>query len=170
MIHDTGEIFHYNDGLPNLVGAVIANQSGKSLEAFTGEYLLNPIGIQEFKWEKASDGLNFGAFSFYLTPRDLEKTGKHMIQSSNWEGKQIVDYTWITQATSIHSGADMPYGYYFWIVPSIEGCMMIGHGGQILFVCQSINLVVVNTAYPNTNDVLYDESVELAEMKYRAAY
>lgn len=168
MINDTGEIFQYNDGVPHLVGAVVAKQSGQTLESFAEENLFNPIGISGYSWEKAHDGLNFGAFSLHLAPRSLAKVGQLLVQNGIWEGNQIVDSAWITQATAVQSGSDKPYGYYFWLLPSLEGYMMAGHGGQILYVCPSKNLVVVYTAYPYTNEVLWDEPVQLAELIYRA--
>ncbi len=169
MIYDTGELFQYNDGVPHLVGSVIAKQSGTSLEDFASENLLNRIGITDFRWEKAKDGLNFGAFSLYLTPRDLAKAGRLLAQNGIWEGEQIIESSWITQATDVQSGSDTPYGYYFWLYPAIEGYMMYGHGGQILYVCPSKSLVVVYTAYPYSNEIVWDDPVQLAEIIYRAA-
>lgn len=169
MINDTGVLFHYNDGLPHLVGAVIAKQSGGSLEVFAHEHLFKPIGISQYKWEKANDGLNFGAVSLYLTPRNLAKAGRLLVRQGNWDGVQVIDSAWIRQITSLQSGSDMPYGYYFWLYPALEGYMMYGHGGQILYVCPSKDLVVVYTAYPYTNEIMWDEPVQLAEIIYRAA-
>lgn len=169
MVNDTGDLFQYNDGVPHLVGAVISHQSGQSLEDFASEHLFSRIGINEFKWEKAKDGLNFGAVSLYLTPRSLAKAGRLLAQNGIWEGDQIIDPSWISQVTAVQSGSDTPYGYYFWLYPALEGYMMFGHGGQILYVCPSKNLVVVYTAYPYSNEIVWDEPVQLAEIIYRAA-
>lgn len=169
MIYDTGEVFHYNDGLPHLVGAVIAKQWGKSLASFAEENIFTPIGIKQYKWESASDGLNFGAFSLYLVPRDLGRVGRLLAQEGNWEGTQLIDTTWIKTATSVHSGTTTPYGFYFWLLPSLHGYMMEGHGGQTLFVCPGKKLVMVYTAYPYTNQELWDDAAGLAELIFKAA-
>ncbi|MBE0646871.1 MAG: serine hydrolase [Bacteroidales bacterium] len=169
MVYDTGELFQYNDGLPHLVGAVIAKQGGTTLKDFASKNLLSRIGIHDFRWEKAKDGLNFGAFSLYLTPRSLAKAGLLLAQNGIWEGEHIIEPSWIARATAVQSGSDTPYGYYFWLYPAIEGYMMYGHGGQILYVCPSKNLVVVYTAYPYSNEIVWDEPVQLAEIIYRAA-
>jgi CubicO group peptidase (beta-lactamase class C family) len=169
MIYDTGEMFQYNDGLPHLVGAIVAKKSGMSLSSYAEMKLFRPVGISKYKWENAADGLNFGAFALYLTPRDLGRIGKLLAQQGNWEGTQVVDSAWIRQATSVQSGTSSPYGFYFWPYPALKGYMMEGHGGQILYICPEKNLVVVYTAYPYTNSILWDEVTTLAELIFRAA-
>lgn len=168
MINDTGIVFHYNDGLPHLVGGVISKVSGKSLEEFAKENLFLPLGIKDYFWEKAKDSSNFGAFSLYLKPRDFAKIGQLCLQNGNWNGNQVFDTTWINSVTQIHTGQSSPYGYYFWILPSLNGYAMEGHGGQYLFVCPQKKLVVVYTAFSYTSPLLWDNALELIELIYRA--
>lgn len=56
---------------PHWVSAALAVQTGLSLEAYAQQRLWAPIGIQKGHWEAAQDGTTFGAFSLYLTSRDL---------------------------------------------------------------------------------------------------
>jgi CubicO group peptidase (beta-lactamase class C family) len=169
MVHDTGQVFHYNDGLPHLAGGVIARASGMSLENFGKAYLFAPLGITDFKWEKANDGLNFGAFSLYLRPRDLAKLGQLCLQNGNWNGVQLFDPSYLAEATRIRTGGTTPYGFYFWILPSLEGYMMEGHGGQFVFVCPPKKLVAVYTAFPYTSELLWGDMNKLLQLIYQAA-
>jgi len=169
MSYDTGLVFHYNDGAPHLAGGAIARASGMSLEKFADDYLFKPLGIVDYKWEKAADGLNFGAFSLFLKPRDMAKAGQLCLQDGEWNGIQLVDPSWIREATSVQSGTGSAYGYYFWIIPSLEGYYMLGHGGQFIYVCPTKNLVAVYTASPYISDIFFGEFETLIELIYQAA-
>jgi CubicO group peptidase (beta-lactamase class C family) len=166
---DTGSVFLYNDGLPHLAGGLISQASGMPLEAFADKYLFQPLGIKSYHWEKAKDGLNFGAFSLHLQPRDLAKIGQLCLQQGQWNGQTVFESSWIKEATRIHAGTTRPYGYYFWITPSLDGFYMWGHGGQFVYVCPSKSLVVVYTAFPYTSPMLWGDEGRLMELIYRAS-
>nr|WP_255651054.1 serine hydrolase [Cesiribacter sp. SM1] len=168
MVYDTGAIFHYNDGLPHLAGAAIATAAGKSLEQFTQEKLFNPLGIQEYKWEKAKDGTNFGAFSLHLKPRDLAKLGQLCLQNGKWEGQQLISASYLEEAVKVQAGSNTPYGYYFWLLPAFKGYAMKGHGGQFVFVCPEKELLIVYTAFPYTDRSLWTDEGALIEPIFRA--
>lgn len=92
-----------------------------------------------------------------------------LVQDGAWNGEQLVDVDWLRESTQIQSGTEAPYGYYFWIMPAIEGYMMIGHGGQFLYVCESKQLIISYTAFPYINDLFFGDSGKLAELIYRSA-
>jgi CubicO group peptidase (beta-lactamase class C family) len=124
-------------------------KDGRSLSSFADEFLFKPLGITEWKWESANDGITFGAFSLFMKPRDLAKFGQLLLQNGKWGNQQIVDSTWITEATKPVVTTDGPgssYGYYFWVYPAYEGYAAAGHGGQFIFVVPSKELVVIYTA------------------------
>jgi len=159
-LYEPGIVFHYNDGAPQLISGAIQQKSGKSLSEYAREFLFDLLDISDWKWEQGEDGVTFGAFSLYLTPRDMAKTGQLLLQNGRWKNQQIVDSSWIKQATTIQgtgnfSGAS--YGFYFWIYPSYGGYAAEGHGGQMIFVIPEKDLVVVYTAWPYTDGDFWDE-------------
>ncbi|HOW25102.1 MAG TPA: serine hydrolase [Bacteroidales bacterium] len=168
MSIDTGTLFHYNDGLPHLVAGAITAASQVSLARFAADNLFGPIGIEDYFWENSQDGLNFGAFSLFLKPRDLARLGQLCLQQGSWNGQQIVSDSWLQQAATVHAGGRTPYGYYFWIYPDMKGYGMIGHGGQFVFICNEKDLVIVCTASGYTNEILWGSSDQLIELIYRA--
>jgi CubicO group peptidase (beta-lactamase class C family) len=170
MIEDTGLVFRYNDGLPHLVGGIIAKQSGMILAEFADENLFGPLGISNYKWETTQDGLNIGSAALRLIPRDLAKTGQLCLQEGRWGDRQLFDPSWLQQATAIQAGTEEGYGYYFWIYPALEGYAMLGHGGQYCFVCPSKNLVMTYTAFPYTNEIFFDEATRLFELIIKGCY
>ena len=55
------------------------------------------------------------------------------------------------------------------VYSALKGYCMLGHGGQVLYICGAKNLVVVCTAYPYTNPILSDGTEELPELIFKAA-
>jgi CubicO group peptidase (beta-lactamase class C family) len=166
-LYEPGIVFNYNDGAPQLVSAAIQQRTGVSLSSYANEFLFTPLGITDWIWENARDGITFGAFALYLKPRDLVKVGQLLLQHGTWNGQQIVDSTWIEEATAIHgtaNGSGASYGYYFWIFPAYGGFAVEGHGGQFIFVIPGKDLVVVYTAFPYTDSSLFDQFTELMDL------
>lgn len=166
-----GVVFHYHDGAPHLISAAIQQRYGKSLASFGEEYLFNPLQIYDWKWESAKDGITFGAFSLYLKPRDAAKFGQLLLDNGRWNEQQIVDSSWIAEATMPLVNADdygASYGYYFWVYTAYPGYAAIGHGGQRIFVVPSKNLVIVYTAWPYTSDEMFDNFAEIADLIYES--
>lgn len=145
-----GTDWYYGDGNPQLLSGVITRVSGKTEEAFAVEHLFNPLGIQNYQWEKHADGLTFGAFGLWLTPRDMAKIGKLMAQDGVWEGIRIVSSEWIAESTRNQSGYQ-EYGYYWYPMDEPGAFYAQGHGGQMIYVVQSKSLVVVVTADSYSN-------------------
>ena len=149
-----GLAFHYHDGAPHLVSYAIQKRPGKSLKAFANEQFFTPLGITGSKWDAVQDGITFGAFSLYMKPRDLAKFGQLLLQNGKWNGVQLVDSAWISEATAIHvdSGSgSAPYGYYFWIYPALGAYAALGHGGQNIMVFPAKRQVIVYTAWGYTD-------------------
>jgi CubicO group peptidase (beta-lactamase class C family) len=134
---------------------------------FADDFLFKPLGITDWNWEMSKDGITFGAFSLFLKPRDVAKFGQLLLQNGKWENKQIVDSSWIAEATKPLVTMNSPgasYGYYFWIFPAYRGYAAVGHGGQFIFVVPSKKLVVIYTAWPYTSGDMFDNFNELADL------
>jgi CubicO group peptidase (beta-lactamase class C family) len=165
--YEPGIVYQYNDGSPHLVSAAIQQRYGKPLSVFASDFLFKPLGITEWKWEAANDGITFGAVSIFMKPRDIAKFGQLLLQNGRWENTQIVDSSWIAAATkpvvTMHSPGSS-YGYYFWIFPAYGGYAAVGHGGQFIFVVPAKKLVVIYTAWPYTSGDMFDNFNELADL------
>ena len=171
--YPAGIVFHYNDGVPHLVSAAIQQRYGQPLASFADEYLFKPLQIVDWKWENAKDGRTFGAFSLFLKPRDIAKFGQLLLNNGRWNGEQIVDSSWIAQATKPLVSTERPgssYGYYFWVYPAYPAYAALGHGGQEIFVDSMQNLVIIYTAWPYTSGELFDNFFELADLITRSCH
>jgi CubicO group peptidase (beta-lactamase class C family) len=165
--YPAGLIMNYNDGAPHLISKVIETKSSKNLEHYAAEKLFSKLNITNWKWEQAKDGTTFGAFSLFLTPRDLGKLGQLLVQNGNWNNEQLIDTNYLKNATTTQVSANNnnePFGYYFWILPAWNAYYADGHGGQFVLVVPNKNLVVVYTASGYTNKIFWDKSNELMSL------
>jgi CubicO group peptidase (beta-lactamase class C family) len=150
LVFSPGTDWYYGDGNPQLVSGVIQQVAGMSEEEFAAENLFAPLGITSYQWEKHADGLTFGAFGLWLTPRDMAKIGKLMVQNGAWNGEQIVSAEWLAESTKVQTPYQT-YGYY-WYPWEAQGAFYAeGHGGQLIYVVPDEQIVVVITADSYSN-------------------
>ena len=165
--YEPGIVYQYNDGAPHLISAAIQESYGKPLSVFADDFLFKPLGITEWKWEASKDGITFGAVSIFMKPRDIAKFGQLLLQNGKWGNEQIVDSSWIAEATKPVVTMQSPgssYGYYFWVFPAYGAYAAVGHGGQFIFVVPAKRLVIIYTAWPYTSGDMFDNFNELADL------
>ena len=154
---DPGARYYYRDVDPQLVGYALTRLTGRSEEQLATETLFAALDIHDYFWEAGSDGVSMAAHGLQLLPRDLAKLGQLVLDRGLWRGQRVVSEEWLELSTSeqvlsdseYHDGV-FPYGYYWWIVPGV-GFSAWGHGGQYVLVVPSRNLVLVQTAFPDTD-------------------
>jgi CubicO group peptidase (beta-lactamase class C family) len=159
MYADPGEEFYYRDADPHLVSAAIKETTGEDMEILARQYLFEPLGITDYKWETDRDGLAFGPFGAYLRARDMAKIGQLMLQRGQWNGQPIITESWFIASTDPQSDlpADDPdyanrhYGYYWWFLEDLGAIAALGHGGNYIYIIPDKDLVIVQTALPSTN-------------------
>jgi CubicO group peptidase (beta-lactamase class C family) len=165
-IYEPGTVMNYNDGAPQLVSKAIEYKTGMILADYARQELFEPLNITDWQWERAHDGTTFGAFSLFLKPRDFAKVGQLLLQNGTWLDEQIINVDYLTVATShiVNSEENKPYGFYFWIDQRNQGFYAHGHGGQILLVVPSKNLVILYTAWPYTSGDYFDNGFEILNL------
>jgi hypothetical protein len=72
---------------PRLISGVIERTSGMTEEASAIQKLFTLFGIKNYRWDKHADGLTFGAFGLWLSPRDMARIGKMRQQDGVWENR-----------------------------------------------------------------------------------
>ncbi len=150
LIFTPGTDWYYGDGNPQLLSGVIQKVTGKTEEEFARENLFDPLNISLYQWEKAADGLTFGAVGLWLTPRDMAKIGRLMVQNGIWNGRQIISSEWIAESTRRQSSFQN-YGYYWYPWEEENAYYASGHGGQLIYVVPEKQLAVVITADSYSN-------------------
>jgi CubicO group peptidase (beta-lactamase class C family) len=153
-----GAQWNYSGGDVELLGAIIARQSDKSLEVFAREALFAPLGITDFEWQTYPNGKVAAASGLRLRPRDAAKIGQLMLNKGQWQGVGIVSADWIEQSTKPrfqaigYFGGLFFYGRFWWLGRTLSGerevpwISAIGLGGQRIFIVPGLDLVVVSTS------------------------
>lgn len=146
---EQGTQFDYHDGNTHLLGAIIQEQTGKTLAEYATEKIFGPLNINNFVWEQHVDGLNYGAFGLYLTPRDFAKFGQLILNNGIWKGNELVDDVWIQQSVLEYvTSEEGPYGFQWWLRPEFNAFSSAGHGGQFTYIFPNEELLIVYTAEP----------------------
>jgi CubicO group peptidase (beta-lactamase class C family) len=157
VVEEPGRRWTYCGGATALLGALIERGAGISLPEFARAVLFEPLGIERFAWLAGDDGVASPASGLRLTPRDLARIGRLMLDAGRWNGTPVVPEAWVRAATRPHLEIDdeTAYGYQWYLarVPAgalspepVPAVVAMGNGGQRLYVVPDLRLVVAITA------------------------
>ena len=187
--HSPGTFYYYNNWDFNVLGKIFENETGKSPFREFFDRIAEPIGMQDFaptdgRWAGA-EGSTVGGDSDYLnyvyslTARDLARFGYLYLRNGRWGDKQVVPAAWVTRSTTSYTDFDGPpplvadatgYGFLWWT--HSWGYSAIGHGGHVLAVVPSKDLVIVHRVHfapPREDVVSYQDIFAMVRMTIDAA-
>lgn len=152
----SGSVWRYNSGGVQILAEIIKNTSGLNIDKFAEKFLFLPLGIKTYTWTKSKLNFPAAASGLRLTSIDLLKLGVLYLNFGNWDDKQLLAEKWIDESLKLQIVREPSqahgYGYLFWIdTETIDGksykiVSAKGNGGQRIFICKELNLVVVITA------------------------
>jgi CubicO group peptidase (beta-lactamase class C family) len=146
MVSQPGTRFCYDSPGMHILSAILQEATGMTEFDFARQYLFEPLGISDVVWETDPQGYSHGWGDLHLKPEDSAKLGYLWLHGGNWNGKQIVSASWVSnsiQAQSRMVGNDYGYGYGWWVSP--VDFYAEGREGQFIRVIPSMNMVVVIT-------------------------
>ena len=156
VVAPPGQVWNYNSGSTEVIGAVLKKATGKPVDELAGSLLFAPLGITDVEWPRNARGDPIAAGALRLRPRDLAKIGQLVLQHGAWNGTQVVPASWIEAATApqinVSGFTSFFYGYFFWLGRSladkseVQWSAAVGLGGQRVFIVPSLDLVVVVNA------------------------
>ena len=158
MVSEPGTIWNYNGGNTQLLAEIIRIVSGLPLDKFATQELFIPLGINKYEWLPLTKNMPAAASGLRLRSRDLLKIGMLYMKSTQFKDKPILYPDWVEK--SLSSAVNRPstkdknagYGFQFWTYKEtvndkeVEIQEAKGNGGQRIFFCKSLNLLVVITA------------------------
>lgn len=167
-VRPPGETFAYSDPGVHLVGAVLAQATGRPVLQYAREVLFGPLGIDTepaaeplavpaslpaydaagFAWPVDPQGIHTGFSYLKIRPRDMAVFGSLHLHEGRWGGEQVVSEEWLHAATTAQvpaRGAAGDYGYLWWVGEADDSpaYMAVGYGGQLVEVVPDRDLVVV---------------------------
>ena len=162
LISEPGTSFAYSGGNMHVLSEIIKNASGMDLDEFSGKYLFEPLGIDNFIWSQFENGLIEAATLLKMTPRDMIKIGVTFLNNGIWDGEQIISEQWVEKSATPYrgnTGIKVPgsdsgkrgYSYTWWTIEYSKSGKKInmyfadGWGGQNIMVFPELDTVVVFT-------------------------
>ena len=148
-----GQEFFYNTGALTLVSTIMRKATGRPLDEFARENLLEPLGIARLEWNRYRGDTDAGG-GLRLRPRDMAKIGQLVLAGGRWNDRQIVSKAWIETSTApkLNGTDDQLYGYLWWLGHArlngreVHWVGALGRGGQSIRIIPELDLVVVVTA------------------------
>ena len=160
MYVEPGTEFFYSCGNAHVLSAIIQKTSGMNTRDFAQQYLFDPLGITDVKWETNINDIPIGGWGISMKPRDMAKLGYLYLNQGVWDGRQIIPAEWIKATAERHIQVPEPlepwdlYIGYLWWVHGDGPYAAHGTKGQFIYVIPESDLVVVFTSnVPDTKFV-----------------
>ncbi|GAA4309698.1 serine hydrolase [Pontixanthobacter gangjinensis] len=143
-----GKEFEYLSGNTELLGMVIAKASGKSLSEYLSESFWKPLGMNDdalWQLDSEENEMEKAYCCIASNARNFAKFGKLFINYGDWQGKQLLDSSYIVMASKPRFKETPYYGYGFWLSDhkGKEIFYMRGVLGQYVIMIPEEDLVIV---------------------------
>lgn len=167
-----GKIFNYQSCNTQLLSMIVRKASGKSLSGYASEKLWKPLGAEHPAfWSLDHDGGVEKAYCcFNSTATDFARIGQMVLDSGQFNNRQIISKTYLKEATSPanwlqgENGKPLDYyGYQFWLLTYKGHKVVYARGilGQYIFVIPSLNAVVVRLGTARSNEKVNDTPIDI---------
>lgn len=153
--HPAGTIFCYDSEGSFVLGALVERKTGKELMTYLREKLFDKIGVsKEAYCLKCPGGHAWGDSAVVCTSRDLLLMARFMLNQGKWNGEQLLDEKYVTDATSKltsvgtmneYSADRQGYGYLIWRTYQ-NGWFFNGMGSQFAVAVPDKDLIMVYNA------------------------
>jgi len=155
IVEKPGRIWNYKSGDTQLLAFILEKATGKHVADYASEKLWIPVGAElSAEWSlDQKDGHEKAFCCIYSNARDFARIGKLMLDSGNWNGRQLVSKDFVRQAlnpnnllydddTTSHVTS---YGYQWWLMEYKAHPIFYMRGllGQYVFVIPDERMIVV---------------------------
>ncbi|MEC9301279.1 MAG: serine hydrolase [Pseudomonadota bacterium] len=152
LVAKPGTRMLYSTGSTHLLSAILTRASGINTKEFAQKHLASQLGYSMSYWSRDPQGIYFGGNDMEMTPRQMLAFGELYLNKGVHEGRQIIPTNWVKESYRPHvlspRGQGRYYGYGWWL-RDLAGMLVPvawGYGGQLIFVVEPMDLVVVATS------------------------
>ncbi len=180
MREPPGLRFEYNSGGVIVLGGIILNVAGTSVDDFAQRFLFYPLGITTARWVQGRpEGLPHMGGGLYLRAKDMAKIGYLVLRKGRWQDEQVISEEWLQESLQhwvrnprTFNSHPVDYGYLWWLLPldgsgkvqDADGDIYTASGArdQWIFVIPKYDMVVVITGNTSSTfaepvDFLYSD-------------
>jgi CubicO group peptidase (beta-lactamase class C family) len=149
-----GRYFSYCTGGVFTLSEVLQKVTGIRTDRYAEEKLFNPLGITNEQWVYSPLDIPQTGGGLRLSSRDLLKIAQIYLNGGNWQGRRVVDESWVHKSTEPHARIDdaTEYGYLWWLKSfksggkSYPAFFMSGNGGNKVLAFPGLDVAVVITS------------------------
>ena len=147
-----GKSYEYKSGTTQLLGMLIARATDKKLNDYLYESLWNPMGAEhEALWQLDSKekGLEKAYCCIASNARDFARLSKLFKNHGKWNGKTLLDSTFIDKSIQPRFKESPQYGFGWWLkkYKGQEVFMNRGHLGQYVITFPQEDLILVRLGH-----------------------
>lgn len=152
VVEEPGVKFQYLSGNTQLLGMVLRRATGKTLAAYASEHFWEPMGMeQDAFWQVDSEekGMEKAYCCIASNARDFAKFGKMLNHRGTFDGKTILDTTFVKTITQARFEDGEEYGYGLWL-SNYHGkkiVVMRGILGQYVISIPEDQLIIVRLGH-----------------------
>ena len=183
--HEPGTSFAYNITCSHMLSMIITRVTGLTLYEYLKPRLLDPLGISDVVWEMDLDGHNMGNGGMHSRTSDLAKFGIFLKNKGMWQGRQLLDRSWVEAMTTPHifqrpelspeenekDDSGKGYGYQVWMGRH-NSYRAIGGQNQLIMVIPEYDLVVASNGSirdeAGFNQLIYNMLEDFSDKKLKA--
>ena len=123
VIETPGKVFKYNSACTQLLTFIVEEATGETISEYASKKLWQPMGAKHSAlWSTDFEGGDEKGFCcINSNARDFSRLGKLYMRQGNWDGRQLLDSSYIKDATSAarlldeKGNKNTNYGYQFWL-------------------------------------------------------
>lgn len=157
-VEEPGKSYKYLSGNTQLLAMCIEKATGKNLAEYVSDSFWKPMGAEsEAYWQTDKENGMVKAYCCIASnARDFARFGKLYLQHGKWNGKQLLDSSFVAKSVTPRFKESLEYGYGWWLCnyKSKKVFYMRGHLGQYVIVVPEDDLIIVRLghhAIPSTN-------------------
>ncbi|MGB2152881.1 MAG: serine hydrolase domain-containing protein [Flavobacteriaceae bacterium] len=161
IIGTPGQEYSYLSGNTQLLGMIIQKAVGSNLSDYFSENFWKPMGAKEnalWQIDSKKNGMEKAFCCFASNAKDFARFGKLYKDHGKWNGKKLIDSTFVALSVRPRFKNSPEYGYGWWLSEIDEKPLfaMRGHLGQYVIVIPEDDMIVVRlghlTGKPNETE------------------
>ncbi|WP_299112139.1 serine hydrolase [uncultured Winogradskyella sp.] len=162
METEPGQVFKYASGDTQMLAMVIEKATGKKLYDYFEQSLWKPLGSENSTlWQVDSEDHDLvkAYCCIASNAKDFARYGKLFKDHGKWNGKQIIDSSYVAMSVKPRFDESPEYGYGWWLHTQLDKnfFMMRGHLGQYVIVQPEDNVIIVRLGHQKSPNLASDD-------------
>jgi CubicO group peptidase (beta-lactamase class C family) len=152
VVETPGKRYKYLSGNPELLTMVIQKATGQQMADYLYKSFWNPMGAENpalWQVDDAKHRLVKAYCCIGSNARDFARFGKLYKDYGKWNGKQLLDSTFVATSIKPRFAESPQYGYGFWLSDYLGKNIFVMRGilGQYVIVIPKDNVIIVRLGH-----------------------